>query len=179
MPSPNDLCLYNRTFYNREERDWYSGHCLGCVCLLGQIIFVGARSGSDVAALPLCGLGLWAWEKSSTLVSEEGRMYQRGLRGNMGLVGRGDHMRVCLRMVGKADDMWRRRQKILWANKLPNQYTAQHYKGGRELGLPYSLGRHPVSLYHELERGVFVVSVLFCLEFWVCQVASYRVAWWL
>lgn len=70
MPSLSDLCFYNRAFDNTEERDWYSGLCSGCVCLLGPIIFLGARNSSDVAALPWCGLGLWALKQEPGMKQE-------------------------------------------------------------------------------------------------------------
>lgn len=59
---------------------------------MGQIIFLGTRSSSDVAALPLCGPGLSAWEKTFSLVLDETRRYQRGARAAMLFVRREDHM---------------------------------------------------------------------------------------
>lgn len=75
----------------------------------------------------------------------------------MEFVRRGDHMRICLLMIVKArpyvDDGRFSKATHYQTNTLP---STRRRKG--EL-LPHgSLGRQPVSLYHELEKGTFVLA---------------------
>lgn len=141
MPSLNDLCFYNRAFYNGEEEDWYSRHCLGCVCLLGQISFLGARSCSDVAALPLCGLGLWALEQGPCQVWDEAGTLQGGVR-EAELSGEEPTRNVFnSRSLEREEDDPRKRPKHFLKQWALDKCTGQHCKGEEEPLFPSTFRR--------------------------------------
>lgn len=98
---------------------------------------------------------------------DETRVYQRGARAAMLFVRRDDHMRIGLWVIGKQEDTRGKRSKSLRGDKLtrPVHCTALERRRGLSL-TPLQFGKQPERLYHEVEKGAFVLAVSCKVRVW-------------